>query len=55
MTYDIRKMCGVELADEINTRELMERFGLKDTIVETARQGSLQWLGHVLRKGVMST
>ena len=27
----------------------MERLGLKDTIVEYIRQGSLRWLGHVLR------
>ena len=29
----------------------MERCGLKDTIIEMVRQGSLRWLGHVLRKG----
>ena len=28
----------------------MGRLGLKDTIVEYVRQGSLIWLGHVLRK-----
>ena len=28
----------------------MERLGLKDTIVEYVRQGSLRWLGHILRK-----
>ena len=28
----------------------MERLGLKDTIVETVRQGSLRRLGNVLRK-----
>ena len=44
-------MCGVKLADRINTRELMERLGLKDTFLETARQGSLRWLDHALRKG----
>ena len=44
----VRKMCAVKLADRINTRELMERLGLKDTIIETVRQGSLRWLGHVL-------
>ena len=46
----VRKMCGVKLADRINTTKLMEILGLKDTIVETVRQGSLRWLGHVLRK-----
>ena len=38
------------LADRLNMRELMERLGLKDTIVEYVRKGSLRWLGHVLRK-----
>ena len=47
----VRKMCGVRLADKINKRVLMKRLGLKDTIVETVRQGSLRWLGHALRKG----
>ena len=28
----------------------MERLGLKDAIVMYVRQGSLRWLGHVLRK-----
>eukprot|EP00795_Rhopilema_esculentum_P010641 gene10641-biopygen13144 len=38
------------MADRINTTELMEKLGLKDTIVEAVRQGHLRWLGHVLRK-----
>ena len=46
-----QKMCGVKFADRINTRELMERLELKDTIIETDKQGSLRLLGHVLRKG----
>ena len=46
----IRKMCGVKLVDGLHTRELIERLGLKDTIVGYAWQGSLIWLGHVLRK-----
>ena len=28
----------------------MERLGLKDTIIKNVWQGSLRWLGHVLRK-----
>ena len=47
----IQKMSDVKLVDRISTRELMERSGLKDTIVEIVRQGSLRWLGHILRKG----
>ena len=46
----IRKMCGVKVNDRIYTDELMERLGLRNTIVETVRQGSMRWLGHVLRK-----
>ena len=29
----------------------MVRLGLDNTIVETVRQGSLRWLGHVVKKG----
>ena len=43
-------MCGVKLTDRLNTRELMQRLGIKDIIVENVWQGSLRWLGHVLRK-----
>ena len=43
-------MCGVQLVDRKNTKELMERIGLKDTIVEVVRRSGLRWLGHVLRK-----
>ena len=47
----LRMMCGVQLADGVNTKELMVRLGLDNTIVEMVRQGSLRWLGHVVRKG----
>ena len=43
-------MCGVQLADGVSTKELMVRLGLVKTIVEVVRQGSLKWLGHVVRK-----
>ena len=43
-------MCGVQLADGVFTKELMGRLGLDSTIVEMVRQGSLRWLGHVVRK-----
>ena len=38
------------LADGVSTKELMVRLGLVSTIVEVVRQGSLRWLGHVVRK-----
>ena len=46
----LRMMCGVQLADGVSTKELMIRLGLDSTIVEVVRQGSLRWLGHVVRK-----
>ena len=46
----LRMMCGVQLADGVSTKELMVGLGLDCTIVEVVRQGSLRWLGHVVRK-----
>ena len=46
----LRMMCGVQLADGVSTKELMVRLGLDSTIVKVVRQGSLRWLGHVVRK-----
>ena len=46
----LRMMCGVQLADGVSTKKLMVRLGLDSTIVEVVRQGSLRWLGHVVRK-----
>ena len=44
-------MCGVvKLADKKNTKELMERLGLKEPIVEVVKRSSLRWMGHVLRR-----
>ena len=46
----LRMMCGMQLADGVSTKELMVRLRLNCTIVEVVRQGSLRWLGHVVRK-----
>ena len=46
----VRKMCGVKLADKKNTKELMERLSLKETIVEVVKRSSLRWMGHVIRR-----
>ena len=46
----LRMMCGVQLADGVSSKKLMVRLGLDCTIVEVVRQGSLRWLGHVVRK-----
>ena len=42
----LRMMCGV------STKKLMVRLRLVSTIIEVVRQGSLRWLGHVVRKRV---
>ena len=47
----LRMMCGVQLAVGVSTKELMASLDLISTIVEVVRQGSLRWLGHVVRKG----
>ncbi|XP_033110260.1 uncharacterized protein LOC117111447 [Anneissia japonica] len=46
----IIKMCGVKLAERRNTKELMERLGLSETIEEVVMRSCLRWMGHVLRK-----
>ena len=38
----LRMMCGVQLADGVNTKELMVRLGLDSNLVEMGRQGSLR-------------
>ena len=45
----LRFMCRMQLADGVSTKVLMVRLGLVSTIVEVVRQGSLRWLGHVVR------
>ena len=46
----VRRMCGVKLADRLNTLGLMERLGLEDSVLEVVRRSGLRWLGHVLRR-----
>ena len=46
----VRRMCGVNLADRLNTLGLMERLGLEDSVLEVVRRSGLWWLGHVLRR-----
>ena len=45
-----RMMCDVQLADGGSTTELMVKLGLDNNIIEVVRQGSMSWLGHVVRK-----
>ena len=46
----IRKMCGVKLVERKNTKELMDRLGLSESIIEIVKRSNLRWLGHVLRR-----
>ena len=46
----VRAMCGVKLADEKRTEELMNRLGLEESIDKLARANGLRWYGHILRK-----
>ena len=46
----VRKMYGEKLGYSLNTRVALETLGLKEKIMETIRQGSMIWLGHLFRK-----
>ena len=43
-------MCGVQLADGVSSKYLIVRLGSDNNIIEVVRQGSLSWLGHVVKK-----
>ena len=46
----LKMMCGVQMVDEVSKNDLTDKFCLADSIVEIVTQGSLRWLGHVIRK-----
>jgi hypothetical protein len=46
----IRLMCGVNLSNRVNSKELQERMGLKEGIVEEIGKARLRWFGHVWRR-----
>ena len=43
-------MCGVKLLDRRNSEELMDMFGIKESLDRMAKASSVLWYGHVLRK-----
>ena len=43
----VRWMCGVKLKDRLPSKELRERLGIDDIVLQ---QNRLRWYGHVLRK-----
>ena len=46
----LRYMARVKWQDGVSSEEVAKRCGLGD-ILETARQGRLQWFGHLRREG----
>lgn len=46
----IRRMCGINLSDRINSNEQMDRLGLEESMVEIVKRSGLRRMGHVLRR-----
>ena len=42
-------MVPAKLMEEKMTEDLMEMFGLKETVVQMAKANGVRWYGHVLR------
>ena len=45
-----RAMCGVKLLDRRNSEELMDMFGIKESLDRMAGASSIRWYSHALRK-----
>ena len=45
----MRVMCGTKLMEKTSTGDLMEMLGLKETVVQMAKDG-VRWYGYVLRR-----
>ena len=45
-----RAMCGAKLMEKKTTKDLMEMFGLKETVVQMAKANGVRCYGHVLRR-----
>ena len=46
----IRTMCDVKLLNRRNSEELIDMFGIKESLDRKAKASSMRWYGHVLRK-----
>ena len=46
----VRNMCGVKLIDKKSTKDLMQMLELNVTMDLLAKDNSVRWLGHVLRR-----
>ena len=46
----VRSMCGVKLVDRKKMEDLMEMYGLKETLDRTAKAKGVRWYGQVIRR-----
>ena len=46
----VRAMCGAKLMEKKRTEDLMEMLGLKEMVVQMAKENGVRWYGHVLRR-----
>ena len=46
----VRAMCGAKWMEKKRTEDLMETLGLKETVVQMAKENGVRWYGHVLRR-----
>ena len=46
----VRGMCGAKLMERKRTEDLMEKLGLKETMVQMAKANGVRWYGHVLKR-----
>ena len=44
----VRAMCGAKLMEKKRTEDLMEMLGLKETVVQMAKDYGVRWYRHVL-------
>ena len=46
----VRAMCGAKLMEKKRTEDIMEMFGIKETMVQMAKANGVRWYVHVLRR-----
>ena len=46
----VRAMCGAKLIEKKRTEDLMEMMGLKETVVQMAKDNGVRWYGQVLSR-----
>ena len=46
----VRAMCGAKLMEKKRTDDIMEKLGLKETVVEMEMANGVRLYGHVLRR-----